>query len=83
MQHDLKKHIEIDRHFIKEKLDSGLICTPYVPTRHQLENVLTKGLCTKMFHKNISKLGMRDLYSLACGGKCGNNLILELDMGSE
>lgn len=27
LQHDQKKHIEIDRHFIKEKLDSGLICT--------------------------------------------------------
>ena len=32
VQHDQTKHIEIDRHFIKEKLDSGLICTPYVPT---------------------------------------------------
>ena len=29
-QHDRTKHIGIDRHFIKEKLDSGLICTPYV-----------------------------------------------------
>ena len=28
MQHDRMKHIEIDRHFIKDKLDSGLICTP-------------------------------------------------------
>ena len=25
MQHDRIKHIEIDKHFIKEKLDSGLI----------------------------------------------------------
>ena len=24
IQHDCTKHIEIDRHFIKEKLDSGL-----------------------------------------------------------
>ena len=32
MQHDQTKHIEIDRHFIKEKLDSGLICIPYVST---------------------------------------------------
>ena len=29
-QHDRTKHIGIDRPFIKEKLDSGLICTPYV-----------------------------------------------------
>ena len=35
VQHDQTKHIEIDRHFIKEKLDSGLIYTPYVPIGHQ------------------------------------------------
>ena len=42
VQHDRTKHIEIDRHFIKEKLDSGLICTPYVSTHGQLANILTK-----------------------------------------
>ena len=30
--HDRTKHVEVDKHFIKEKLDSGLICMPYVPT---------------------------------------------------
>jgi len=25
IQHDMTKHIEIDQHFIKEKLDNGLI----------------------------------------------------------
>ena len=28
VQHDRAKHLEVDRHFIKEKLDSGSICTP-------------------------------------------------------
>ena len=65
VQPDRTKHIEIDRHFIKEKLNSGLICTPHVPTRHQLVDVLTKGLCSNVFHKNISKLGIEDLYSPA------------------
>ena len=44
VQHDQTKHIEIDRHFIKEKLESGLICTPYVSTHGQLADALTKGL---------------------------------------
>ena len=65
VQHDRTKHREIDIHFLKEKLDSGLICTPYVPTRHKLADVLTKGLCSNMFHKNISKLGIKDIYSPA------------------
>jgi ATP sulfurylase len=26
IQHDRTKHVEIDRHFIKEKLEAGIIC---------------------------------------------------------
>lgn len=44
IQHDRTKHIEIDRHFIKEKLEEGLLCMSYVPSEHQLADVLTKGL---------------------------------------
>ena len=65
VQHDRTKHIEVDRHFIKEKLDSGLICTPYVSTWDQLADVFTKGLNKTSFQKNISKLGMEDTYSPA------------------
>ena len=50
VQHDRTKHIEVDRHFIKEKLDNGLICTPYISSNDQLGDVLTKGLPTAMFH---------------------------------
>ncbi|KAA0034028.1 Beta-galactosidase [Cucumis melo var. makuwa] len=32
VQHDRTKHVEIDRHFIKERLDSGSICIPYIPS---------------------------------------------------
>ncbi|RVX19578.1 Copia protein [Vitis vinifera] len=36
IQHDRTKHIEIDRHFIKEKLEEGVVCMSYVPSEHQL-----------------------------------------------
>ena len=65
VQHDRTKHIEIDRHFIKEKLDSGLISTPYMPSDCQLADVLTKGLPTIRFQELTSKLGMEDIYSPA------------------
>jgi len=42
LQHDRTKHIEVDRHFIKEKLYSGLICTPYISSQGNLADLLTK-----------------------------------------
>ena len=63
VQHDRTKHIEVDRHFIKEKLDSGLICTPFVSTGDQLADVLTKCLSNKVFQSIRSKLGMDNIHS--------------------
>ena len=56
VQHDRTKHIEIDRFFIKEKLDNGILKLNYVSTEHQVADCLTKGtgpvsltgLCDKM-----------------------------------
>ena len=59
VQHDRTKHIKVDRHFIKEKLESGLICTPFVSSNDQLADVLTKGLPNTMFWDFISKLERR------------------------
>ena len=68
VHHDWTKHVEIDRHFIKEKLESGLICTPFVPSEDQLAYVLTKGLPSEQFQNIVSKLGMDDIHSPAWGG---------------
>ena len=62
VQHDRTKHVEIDRHFIKEKLNSGSICTPFVKSGEQLADVLTKSLASRSFHFILSKLGMRDIF---------------------
>ena len=67
MQHNRMKHIEIDKHFIKKKLNSGLICTPYVSIDCQFADILTKGLRSTKFQANRSKLGMKNIYSLAWG----------------
>ena len=65
VEHDRMKHIEINRHFIKERLDSGLICTPYVSIGNQLANVFAKGLNSTRFQEIVSKLGMEDIHLLA------------------
>ncbi|RVW96044.1 Retrovirus-related Pol polyprotein from transposon RE1 [Vitis vinifera] len=63
IQHDRTKHIEIDRHFIKEKLEKGVVCMSYIPSEHQLADILTKGLNSSMFHDLVFKLTMEDIYS--------------------
>ncbi|RVW28578.1 Retrovirus-related Pol polyprotein from transposon RE1 [Vitis vinifera] len=65
IQHDRTKHIEIDRHFIKEKLEEGVVCMSYVSSKHRLADILTKGLNSSMFHDLVFKLGMEDIYSSA------------------
>ena len=65
VQNDRTKHIEVDRYFIKEKIDSGVICTPYVPSQQQLADILTKGLRKPTFEAILSNLGMENTYSPA------------------
>ena len=62
VQHDRTKHVEVDRHFIKEKLDKGIICFPFVNSTSQLADVLTKAISGKEFHSVIGKLGMINIY---------------------
>lgn len=63
MQHDRTKHIEIDRHFIKENLEVGVICVPFVSSKEQIADILSKGLMKPMFELFVRKLGMIDIYA--------------------
>ena len=57
VQHDRIKHVEVDKHFIKEKLESRLICTPLMSSKRQLVNVMTKVLARTTFQAIIGNLG--------------------------
>ncbi|GMP31833.1 hypothetical protein CsSME_00005890 [Camellia sinensis var. sinensis] len=63
IQHDRTKHVEVDRHFIKENLDQKIIQFPFVRSESQLADVLTKAVSGKVFRGIINKLGMIDIYA--------------------
>ena len=47
--HDRKKHVKVDKHFTKEKIEGGIVCMIYVPTEDQVLNLLIKCLLKKQF----------------------------------
>lgn len=69
IQHDRTKHIEVDRHFIKEKLQAKQICIPFVKKEDQLVDVFTKGLCSPSFSRIVGKLSMHNIYIPVWGGE--------------
>lgn len=62
VQHDRMKHVEVHRNFIKEKLDSALICIPHISNKSQLADVLMKGLDSTTFQ--VITHQWTDLYSI-------------------
>ncbi|RVW45713.1 Retrovirus-related Pol polyprotein from transposon RE1 [Vitis vinifera] len=65
VHHDRTKHIEIERHFITEKVTSETVKLNYVPTKHQTVDILTKALPRPNFKDLTCKLGLYDIYSPA------------------
>lgn len=63
VQHDRAKHVEVDRHFIKEKLEAKLVDIPFVPSEEQLADMLTHVVSTRVFHDSQDMLGLEDIYA--------------------
>ncbi|KAK2990718.1 hypothetical protein RJ640_003786 [Escallonia rubra] len=63
VQHDRTKHVEVDRHLIKKKLDQKIIQFPFIKSASQIADILTKSVSERVFHDVISKLGMIDIYA--------------------
>lgn len=63
LQHYRTKHVEVDRFFIKEKLDNMILELPRIQTEDQLVDMLTKAVPSRVFLKSLSKLSMCDIYA--------------------
>lgn len=61
--HERTKHIEIDFHFVREKVLSKEIITENVSSNDQLADILTKSLRGPRIQYICSKLGAFDLFA--------------------
>lgn len=70
--HECKKHINIDCHFICEKVQQGLVNILYLASSKQLANVFTTSLTIYQHNYLVSKLGMKNVFiSPSLGGRGG------------
>jgi hypothetical protein len=58
IQHQRTKHVEIDLHFIREKVAIGQVHVLHVPTTSQFTNIFTKGLPSSVFNEFRSSLNI-------------------------
>ncbi|RVW85438.1 Retrovirus-related Pol polyprotein from transposon RE1 [Vitis vinifera] len=63
--HERTKHIEVDCHFIIEKIASGCVATSFVNSNDQLADIFTKSLRGPRIKYICNKLGAYDVYAPA------------------
>ncbi|GJR06960.1 ribonuclease H-like domain-containing protein [Tanacetum coccineum] len=66
--HKRTKHLEIDLHFVREKILKGVVKTVKVDSANQIADILTKGLDTIQHLELVKNLGKYDVYQVETKG---------------
>ncbi|GKC99774.1 ribonuclease H-like domain-containing protein [Tanacetum coccineum] len=67
--HERTKHLEIDLHFVREKVLKGVVKTVKVDSANQITDILTKGLDTVQHLELVKRLSMLDVYQVETKGE--------------
>jgi len=68
VHHRRTKHIELDIHFVREKVAIGDVRVLHVPTGQQFADIMTKGLPSSVFKEFCSSLGISRPDAPTAGG---------------
>lgn len=69
VHHRRTKHVELDVHFVREKVAVGALRVLHVPTQHRFADIMTKGLPTALFEDFRSSLCV-DMSNTRTEGGC-------------
>lgn len=58
VSHQRTKHVEIDIHFVRDKVALGTVRVFHVPSHHQFADIFTKGLTASLFQDFVSSLNI-------------------------
>jgi KUP system potassium uptake protein len=56
--HARTKHIDVQHHFVRQRVENGEVRFEYCPMEHMVADVLTKALSKERHHKLINMFGL-------------------------
>lgn len=67
VQHQRTKHIKMDIHFVRKKVQKGEVHVLHVPSRSQIADIFTKGLPRVLFDDFQNSLSVRQPLAKTAG----------------
>ncbi|XP_071741479.1 uncharacterized mitochondrial protein AtMg00810-like [Rutidosis leptorrhynchoides] len=68
--HEKTKHFDIDLHYLREKICTGIVKVSKISSFENLSDILTKGITIKHHNYLVERLGLLDLFQTKLEGTC-------------